>query len=97
MGRDYHHGPSGRNQHLAMGSQYMDAEEIDGILRIQWKSLHSGSPYAEDYYYLVSLLLWHTFGVAESQFNITVWSTGEFQKAVLRVLWVVGMTNLRQK
>jgi len=32
----------------------MDPEEIDSILRIQWKSLHSGSPYVEDYYYLVS-------------------------------------------
>lgn len=40
---------------MAMGSQYMDAEEIDSILRIQWKSLHSGSPYAEDYYYLAYL------------------------------------------
>lgn len=52
MPRDYHHGHF-RGQHLAFGSQYMDAEEIDSILRIQWKSLHSGSPYAEDYYYLV--------------------------------------------
>jgi hypothetical protein len=33
------------------GSAYMDAEEIDTILRIQWKSLHSGCPYVEDYYY----------------------------------------------
>jgi hypothetical protein len=32
----------------------MDPEEIDSILRIQWKSLHGGSPYVEDYYYLVS-------------------------------------------
>ena len=39
---------------LATGSYYMDPEEIDSILRIQWKSLHSGSPYVEDYYYLVS-------------------------------------------
>lgn len=56
VGRDYHHGPF-RGHHLALGSLYMDAEEIDSILRIQWKSLHSGSPYAEDYYYLVSYLL----------------------------------------
>ena len=41
---------------LATGSYYMDPEEIDSILRIQWKSLHSGSPYVEDYYYLVSQL-----------------------------------------
>ena len=39
---------------LAVGSQYMDPEEIDSILRIQWKSLHTASPYVEDYYYLVS-------------------------------------------
>ena len=39
---------------LATGSHYMDPEEIDSILRIQWKSLHGGSPYVEDYYYLVS-------------------------------------------
>ena len=41
---------------LATGSYYMDPEEIDSILRIQWKSLHSGSAYVEDYYYLVSQL-----------------------------------------
>lgn len=46
-----HHQPF-RNR-LATGSHYMDPEEIDSILRIQWKSLHSGSPYVEDYYYLV--------------------------------------------
>ena len=34
-----------------LGSKHMEAEEIESILRIQWKSLHSGSPYAEDYYY----------------------------------------------
>ncbi len=39
---------------LATGSHYMDPEEINSILRIQWKSLHGGSPYVEDYYYLVS-------------------------------------------
>ena len=38
-----------------MGSKYMDAEEIESILRIQWKSLHSGAPYLEDYYYQVDL------------------------------------------
>ena len=35
------------------GTKYMDADEIESILRIQWKSLHSGSPYLEDYYYQV--------------------------------------------
>lgn len=33
------------------GSKHMDADEIESILRIQWKSLHSGSPYQEDFYY----------------------------------------------
>ncbi|KAL0039498.1 hypothetical protein WJX79_010600 [Trebouxia sp. C0005] len=40
---------------LATGSHYMDPEEIDSILRIQWKCLHGGSPYVEDYYYLAYL------------------------------------------
>ena len=55
-----HYMPHDYNQpfriRLATGSYYMDPEEIDSILRIQWKSLHSGSPYVEDYYYLVSQL-----------------------------------------
>lgn len=34
-------------------SKYMEPEEIDTILRIQWKSLHNGPPYQEDYYYQV--------------------------------------------
>ena len=34
-------------------SEYMGADEIDSILRIQWKSLHNGPPYLEDYYYQV--------------------------------------------
>lgn len=38
------------------GSKYMDPEEIESILRIQWKSLHSGASYVEDYYYQVSLV-----------------------------------------
>ena len=29
---------------LATGSYYMDPEEIDSILRIQWKSLHTRLP-----------------------------------------------------
>ncbi len=32
-------------------SKYMDHEEIEGILRLQWKPLHMGAPYVEDYYY----------------------------------------------
>lgn len=35
------------------GSKHMEPEEIDSILRIQWKSLHNGSAYQEDYYYQV--------------------------------------------
>ena len=50
------------------GTKYMDADEIESILRIQWKSLHSGSPYLEDYYYQVwnplSLLIAHGLGEA---------------------------------
>ena len=34
-------------------SEYMDADEIETILRIQWKSLHNGPAYIEDYYYQV--------------------------------------------
>ena len=37
-------------------SKYMEPEEIDTILRIQWKSLHNGAPYQEDYYYQVMFL-----------------------------------------
>lgn len=36
------------------GSQHMSPEEIESILRLQWKSLHGASPYHEDYYYQVS-------------------------------------------
>ena len=40
--------------HLRMhGSQWMDPEEIESILRIQWRSVHIGQPYLEDYYWLV--------------------------------------------
>ncbi len=42
-------------RNLLTSSKYMDWGEIDQILRIQWKSLHGGPPYVEDYYYLVSL------------------------------------------
>ena len=35
------------------GSKLMSSEEIDNILRIQYKSLNSGVPYNEDYYFLV--------------------------------------------
>ena len=36
------------------GSKLMSSEEIDNILRIQYKFLNSGVPYKEDYYFLVS-------------------------------------------
>lgn len=40
--------------HLRMhGSQWMDPDEIESILRIQWRSVHIGQPYLEDYYWLV--------------------------------------------
>ena len=43
-------------------SEYMDADEIETILRIQWKSLHNGPAYVEDYYYQArafrSSILW---------------------------------------
>ena len=48
-GLGYQQNPRGRLQ----SSKYMDWGEIDQILRIQWKSLHGGPPYIEDYYYLV--------------------------------------------
>ena len=34
-------------------SEYMSADEIESILRIQWRTLHNGPPYLEDYYYQV--------------------------------------------
>lgn len=34
-------------------SKYMGRDEIDSILRIQWRSLHNGPPYQEDYYFQV--------------------------------------------
>lgn len=40
-------------RHRLHGSRYMDADEIDSILRLQWKSLHGSSPYQEDYYFQV--------------------------------------------
>ncbi len=39
------------------GSKLMSSEEIDNILRIQYKSLNSGIPYNEDYYFLVGTTL----------------------------------------
>ena len=39
------------------GSKLMSSEEIDNILRIQYKSLNSGVPYNEDYYFLVGAKL----------------------------------------
>ena len=41
----------------AYGSKYMAPEDIEQILRIQWKSLHSGCAYIEDYYYQVLIAL----------------------------------------
>ncbi|EIE24972.1 hypothetical protein COCSUDRAFT_83665 [Coccomyxa subellipsoidea C-169] len=45
----YGNGMLGRRR--AFGSRHMSTDEIEQILRIQWKSLHSGAPYHEDYYY----------------------------------------------
>ncbi|CAL8464049.1 g3584 [Coccomyxa elongata] len=45
----YGNGMLGRRR--AYGSKHMSTDEIEQILRIQWKSLHSGVPYHEDYYY----------------------------------------------
>ncbi len=47
----YGNGMLGRRR--AFGSRHMSTDEIEQILRIQWKSLHSGAPYHEDYYYQV--------------------------------------------
>ena len=52
-GLGYQQGPRNRLQ----SSKMMEWAEIDQILRIQWKSLHGGPPYIEDYYYLVSCQL----------------------------------------
>jgi hypothetical protein len=46
--------PHASHMRQRQGSKHMDRDEIEQILRIQWKSLHSGSPYNEDYYYQVS-------------------------------------------
>ena len=45
--RPHHHHPVRRRPE----SEYMDADEIETILRIQWKSLHNGPTYVEDYYF----------------------------------------------
>ena len=37
------------------GSEYMSPDEIESILRLQWKSLQGQSPYHEDYYFQVRL------------------------------------------
>ncbi len=39
------------------GSKLMSSEEIENILRIQYKFLNSGAAYNEDYYYLVRPLI----------------------------------------
>ena len=51
--REAQYGNGALGRRTAYGSKHMAAEEIEQILRIQWKSLHSGSPYHEDYYYQV--------------------------------------------
>lgn len=45
--------PAGTPELRRRGSKYMEAEEIESILRIQWKSLHNGVPYTDDYYFQV--------------------------------------------
>ena len=44
----------------------MSPEEIESILRLQWKSLQGHSPYHEDYYFQVCAVGQHAaaFGVA---------------------------------
>ena len=46
-------GEGGDQPALWHRSKYMEPDEIETILRIQWKSLHNGVPYQEDYYYQV--------------------------------------------
>lgn len=53
LSREAQYGNGALGRRHGGGSKHMAAEEIEQILRIQWKSLHSGSPYHEDYYYQV--------------------------------------------
>ena len=45
---DAYRGPSLRRRYA---SQCMAQEEIESILHMQWRPLHQGAPYIEDYYY----------------------------------------------
>jgi DNA topoisomerase 2-associated protein PAT1 len=42
------HPPAQRRRHA---SRYMPAEEVESILYMQWRGLHQGPAYTEDYYY----------------------------------------------
>lgn len=42
---------AGNNGRFHYESKYMSRNEIGTILRIQWRSLHTGPPYQEDYYF----------------------------------------------
>ena len=53
MSREAQYGNGALGRRYNYGSKHMAAEEIEQILRIQWNSLHSGSPSHEDYYYKV--------------------------------------------
>jgi hypothetical protein len=55
LAREAQYGNGALGRRGGYGSKYMGGEEIEQILRIQWKSLHSGSPYHEDYYYQVGV------------------------------------------
>jgi DNA topoisomerase 2-associated protein PAT1 len=46
---DFARGPTLRRR--IHSSQYMDSEEIESILSMQWRSLYQGNPYIEDHYY----------------------------------------------
>jgi DNA topoisomerase 2-associated protein PAT1 len=53
-------------------SEYMSADEIESILRIQWRTLHNGPPYLEDYYYQVRYeTSLRTGSTSTTQFAIT--------------------------
>jgi DNA topoisomerase 2-associated protein PAT1 len=45
---DHHRGPALRRRYA---SQCMARDEIESILHMQWRPLHQGAPYVEDYYY----------------------------------------------
>lgn len=45
---DHHRGPILRRRYA---SQCMARDEIESILHMQWRPLHQGAPYVEDYYY----------------------------------------------